>query len=201
MPNTRKRKIQDVPEDQDVPENEDVPEDIPEHIVKHRVNSKTLQAEFYTKWENYKSLFNTWEPAEHLFHRIDLLQDYEKKHKGVLKSALKACLPDADASDLPNFKVLDKEILSKFNDPEEFIPQGNETIRNISCEFPSEAGVPLWRVKFGNDVFPRPVRKAVMLYYWPVNSCMFLAKWVQKIQAFTRFEAEQNAGKDGDDPE
>jgi len=187
MSKTRKRKS-------------DVLEDIPEHIVKHRLNRKTLQTEFFIKWVGFGPKENTWEPVEHIFHCLELLQDYEKRKKAILKTTLKKTLPKADHSDLPMFKVLHKDILNNMNDPEEFIPQGNEDIRKISSEFPSEAGVPLWHVTFGNDVFPRAVRKSVMIYYWPVKSCSFLSKWVKKIEAYSHFEAQQSAGP-APDPE
>lgn len=182
VPKTKKRKAANI-----------VPEEwIIESILKHRLNKKTLKAEFFVKWKGFPSSGNTWEPVDHVYHCLELLLEYEKKKEAKLKSDSKGHLSESAISQLPLFKVLSSDILNKLKDPQEYIPRGNEIIANMVSEVTSEAGVPLWNVVFEGDIFPRAVRKAVMVYYWPIESSLFLAKWVSRIQAFQHFEAQEN---------
>lgn len=160
-------------------------------IIKHRFNAKKLTAEFYVAWKDFPPSENTWEPVEHVYHCMEHLLAFETKKVAKLKSDSKGRLSETAISQLPLFKVLSSDTLNKLKDPEEYIPNGNETITNIVSEFPSEAGVPLWNVVFEGDILPRAVRKAVMVYYWPVDSCLFLTKWVSRIEAMQHFEAQQ----------
>lgn len=173
-----------------------------EKILDHRVNPDSLNSEFLVKWKDYPASENTWEPVENVFHLIVLIREYvERKHED-LKKRVKGFLSEEATARLPKFKVLDKEILQKLKDPQEYVPEGNERIGTgrIISEMTSDAGVPLWNVVFENQRYLHLIRKSVMLYYWPHESCLFLTMWASKIEAIKRFEAqqeksEQNAGE------
>ena len=51
-----------------------------EKIVKHRINRKTKEKEYFIKWENYSSKVNTWEPVWSIEDAAPLLVvEYEDK--------------------------------------------------------------------------------------------------------------------------
>lgn len=173
-----------------------------EKILDHRVNPDSLKSEFFVKWKGYTAADNTWEPVENVFHLIVLIREYVERKREDLKKKMKGFLSEELTAKLPTFKVLDKEILHKLKDPEEYIPEGNERIGTgrIISEMTSDAGVPLWQVVFEDKPYLHLIRKSVMLYYWPHESCLFLTMWGSKIEAIARFEAqqeksEQNAGE------
>lgn len=51
-----------------------------EKIVKHRINRKSKEKEYFIKWENYSSKVNTWEPVWSIEDAAPLLVvEYEDK--------------------------------------------------------------------------------------------------------------------------
>jgi hypothetical protein len=62
-----------------------------------------------------------------------------------------------------------------FKDPAEFLISGEETLLEISTETTSEQGTQLWGCRFHEFKELRRVRRAIIEYYWPVESCLFLA--------------------------
>ena len=156
-------------------------------IVDHRVNPKTLTAEFLVKWVGYPNPEDdTWEPLDNIYLEVELLMKMEKKKHSQLLAPLKGRVPDEAAKapkDLPKCKVLDSKILNKMKDPMEWLPTGSETIARMDFEKISDMGVLLWEVKFKGDKKFYFIRKSVVAYYWPVAAALFLTKMARENEA------------------
>jgi hypothetical protein len=92
-------------------------------------------------------------------------QDHIKRLGPVASNALVS-------KGIGNFPQIPASFLSTFKHPAEFIPNGNEIVRNISNEV-VDNGVKLWSTTFiGMEGFYF-VRKCVMEYYFPVDAALF----------------------------
>lgn len=159
-----------------------------EDITRHRVNSETLVAEFFVKWEGYTKDKNTWEPLDNVYKCPVVLQDLEKKKRAALVRRHKD--NPAELEKVGNFELLDQTILDKFNDPEEFIPRGNESAPVIMYEIKSKAGNYLWATVFSEDNLPCFVRKSIVAYYWPCHAALFLTTQVGRAPKIMRAEGK-----------
>jgi len=93
------------------------------------------------------------------------------------------------------FRTLSKKITRSFQDPEEFVVTGKETVEDINYEKVSKNGTLLWSVRFEEFDEPRLVRRELMSYYWPVESVLFIGilekREARMIQARDEFEAKR----------
>lgn len=148
-------------------------------IVDHRINVKTLQAQFRVRWEGFNADDDTWEPIDHLYQLPIVLSEFIDKQKKSLGDRLKGRIPSEVTENMSPFKPLDDAITRKLTDPEEVIPVGDEELANIQREVISGEGNFLWWVVFKHDNLPCCVRKSVISYYWPMHASMFLTRQVK----------------------
>lgn len=151
-----------------------------ESISSHRLDKATLQTQFRVKWVGYQE--PSWEPIDNVFKCPKLITDMiGRKTAEHAKSLAKLEVSAEALANHPRFPVLDRATCSKFNDPIEFIPNGNEHLHWIIDERLSDKGNLIWKVLFKENVkAPRFVRKAVVCYYWPLEAALFLTDWVKK---------------------
>lgn len=159
-----------------------------EDIIDHRINSETLITEFFVKWKGYPKEDNTWEPIDNVYKCPVVLKDLETKKRAARIRRYQDELPEDALERIGNFKPIDKTILEKFNDPEEFIPKGTESAPVVMYEIMSKARNYLWATIFSEDNLPCFVRKAIVAYYWPCNAALFLTTQVGRAPKIERAE-------------
>jgi hypothetical protein len=134
----------------------------------------SIFTEFRVKWEcrDGKAEFS-WEPMSSITTVPLLLEELENKSRQDHIKRLGPVASNALVSKgIGNFPQIPASFLSTFKHPAEFIPNGNEIVRNISNEV-VDNGVKLWSTTFiGMEGFYF-VRKCVMEYYFPVDAALF----------------------------
>ena len=157
-------------------------------IIDHRVNGVLLRTEFLVNWKNFKPEDNTWEPLDSVYKCPILLKELEKKKRAqLMRNMKKKQVSEETLNNIASFKPIEKSILNKFKDPQDFIPLGNEKIMEIMRETLSNNGNFLWEVRFTNDRKPCYVRKCIVAYYWPYDAAMFLHLQASRALKLARF--------------
>lgn len=129
-----------------------------------------------TKEQNWE---NTWVPFENVSHLPLLMKKFRSASKTKIIESFSITPSQETLNTLSPFPVPPKEILSAFKLPEETIPKGNETILNIVGER-GEGNKKLWDVIFKEYDFITFVRKPLMVYLFPVQSCYFMMELKRK---------------------
>lgn len=161
-----------------------------EDITDSRINSETLTAEFLVKWKESgdEKWDPTWEPLDAVYKCPLLLRDLAEKKKKRLQRPKKGRASKETLEGLASFKEIPKEICSKFNDPEEFLPNGSDEVELIIREITSEQKNFLWEMIFKHDGLNCFVRKCVVCYYWPYEAALFMTQQVAMHEKLKRFE-------------
>ena len=159
-------------------------------ITDSRINSETLTAEFLVKWKesDAQKWEPTWEPLDAVYKCPLLLRDLAEKKKKSLQRKMKGRTSKETMESIGRFKEIPKGLLSKFNDPQEFVPNGNEEVEAIILEITSDKKNFLWQMIFKHDHLICFVRKCVVCYYWPYEAALFLMQQVARNEKLKRFE-------------
>jgi hypothetical protein len=131
-----------------------------EKIRKHKVIHKN-DTRFLVKWENCPLKQSSYEPLDNILVAPRLIYEYVQAAKKKLAASRP---PDPNVPEIP-FPEIPQVILRTCRAPDEFIPRRYEHIRKIDL-------VRFW----DNPDLRRVVRKAIMIYYFPIESLIFLQK-------------------------
>jgi hypothetical protein len=141
-------------------------------ILGHKLMNKS-ETRFRVKWSKFSAKSSTMEPLEHLLAVPRLVYNYVQKSR----KSFAASMPSTETDSGATFHQASRSILNTCTIQNEYIPRGNEKIRKIDLEYTVEKNGTLWYVRFWDKPnVRRRVRKSLMVYYFPIESMIFLKR-------------------------
>jgi hypothetical protein len=146
-----------------------------EKIRSHKLMSKN-DTRFLVRWLQCEKKEDSYEPIENLMTAAFHVEQYVDVSRAALKKSMGLGFSGATFTQVP------RHILNQCNSPDEYIPRGNETTRKIDMEVQRGSEGTFWFVRFWEDRHVRKlVRRSLMIYYFPMESMMFLKRRNDKL--------------------
>lgn len=136
-------------------------------------------AKFEVKWVGYAK--TTFEPFSYVCRLPLFLADFrDASEKEMLESISRSTtVTEQTKKTLPRFPLVDQGILNTFRHPQEYIPKGYETVKQV-VEIVTMDGVDFYWVQLKDSPTYHYIRDCLFHYYFPASASFHFLRQERK---------------------